>query len=549
MKRNGIYFFIAFISLVVIGYWFLQREDTPFNNSNYKEIDDFESGKPLEGGAGIGVSSSNPYAVQVGMDILENGGNAVDAAIAISYALGVVEPHASGIGGGGGMLILPGDKDRAPTFFDYRETSPISGSHPTRGVGIPGFVKGMDVIHRKYGTKTMADLIDPSIKLAEKGFPVQQPLQGLLKRSDHYRLSVKNLPSFYPNGRTIKQDELLTQPELAETLKLIKEQGPDAFYNGKIAEDIARKVDGISLSDIRAYSAYEREPVYGEFLGYEVITAPPPFSGITLIQSLQMAEMLKVQELANDPINFMHVTREIFKRTYSKRIQYIGDPDFVGIPVKKLTAMDYSKQLAADISYEKQSDQYEIDDDDLNEESVSTTHLVVTDKEGTVVSATNTLGHFFGTGINVRGFFLNGSVNMFSDYSSSPNNFESGKRSRTFTAPTILRNDERTIGIGTPGGARIPVMLTEVLIRYLGFDESLETAIEAPRFSFENNKITTETRYPAEVTDELNAKGYHVEMNNSTLYFGGIQTLVIDENEENIYGGADSRRGGTWQVK
>lgn len=527
MKRNGIYFCIAFIFLVVIGYWFFQREEV----------------------TGIGVSSSNPYAVQVGMDILENGGNAVDAAIAISYALSVVEPQASGIGGGGGMLILPGDKDKDSTFFDYRETSPISGSRPTRGVGIPGFVKGMDVIHRKYGTKTMGDLIDPSIKLAEKGFPLQQLLSGLLKRSDHYRFSVNDLPSFYPNGRPIKQDELLTQPELAETLKLIKERGSDAFYHGQIAVDIARKVDGISLSDIKAYSAYEKEPVYGEFLGYEVITAPPPFSGITLIQSLQMAEMLKVQELANDSINFMHVTGEIFKRTYSNRIKYIGDPDFVEVPVKELTTMNYSKQLSADISYGIQANQYEIEDEELDEESISTTHFVVTDKEGTVVSVTNTLGQFFGSGINVRGFFLNESVNMFSDYSSPPNNFESGKRSRTFTAPTILRNDERTIGIGSPGGARIPAMLTEVLIRYLGFDESLENAIEAPRFYFENNKIFTEIHYPSEVAGELNAKGYDLEINNSKFSFGGIQTLVIDENEENIYGGADSRRGGTWQVK
>ena len=548
MKQNRFYGLIIIVFFIIGVYAVFQQMDTKSGSKQSKEMSEFESTATITEDAGYGVSSSNPIAVKVGMEVLENGGNAVDAAIAVSYSLGVVEPYGSGIGGGGGMLILPGDPDKDPTFFNYRETSPASDNARGR-VGVPGFVKGMEVIHKQYGQKEIADLIEPSIKLADEGFEVGRQLSQRLKDAA-YRMPVNDLPNFYPGGSEIQEGEELKQPELAETLQLIQEEGSDAFYQGQIAKTIASEVRGITESDLKSYSVKERKPVYGEFSGYEVISAPPPFSGITLIQSLQMAEMLNIEEAAGNVTAFTHLIGEISKRANRDRLKNIGDPAFITeVDIDELTEKEYSEKLSRDISLEELSDEYRLEGEDAEEEHISTTHFVVTDKEGTVVSVTNTLSNFFGTGKNVAGFFLNNNLDNFNEKKSSPNYYEPGKISRTFTAPTILRSEDAIIGIGTPGGSRIPMMLTEVLVRHLKFNEPLQDAIDKPRFSVENENIYTESQYPADVQNELNDMGYNVEMNSSKLYYGGIQALVIDKKENIIFGGADKRREGTWDAK
>ncbi|MEH6981823.1 gamma-glutamyltransferase [Priestia megaterium] len=549
MKRKWMYSLIFLAVLLVGGYAIVQQFNSETDNKFYKKINKFESSREINhSSGGYGVSSSNPIAVEVGMDVLEEGGNAVDAAVAVSYALGVVEPYGSGIGGGGGMLILPGDQSDKPTFFDYRETSPTSSEDSEEGIGVPGFVKGMETVHEKYGSKKMDELIEPAIKLADDGFPVGQQLAERLKGAQ-YRLSEDEIPNFFPGNQPIEEGEKLEQPELGETLELIKEKGSDVFYNGELAEEIADEVPGIQKSDLEEYSVEEREPVQGEFAGYDVISAPPPFSGITLIQSLQMAEMLNVQKAEEDTALFTHLTSEITNRANSDRVKHIGDPAFSEIDEKELTDKEYSRELAQDISLNKLSEKYQLKGKDLEEEHISTTHFVVTDKDGTVVSVTNTLSNFFGSGENVEGFFLNNNLNNFNNIKNSLNYYEPGKRSRTFTAPTILRKDNEVIGIGTPGGSRIPMMLTEVLVRHLLFKESLQDAIDAPRFSIENNHLYTEFQYPTSIREELEGMGYDVEEKSSSIYYGGVQAIVIDQKDNVIYGGADPRRQGTWKVK
>ncbi|MEH7288311.1 gamma-glutamyltransferase [Priestia megaterium] len=549
MKRKWMYSLIFLAVLLVGGYAIVQQFNSETDNKFYKKINKFESSREINHfSGGYGVSSSNPIAVEVGMDVLEEGGNAVDAAVAVSYALGVVEPYGSGIGGGGGMLILPGDQSDKPTFFDYRETSPTSSEDSEEGIGVPGFVKGMETVHEKYGSKKMDELIEPAIKLADDGFPVGQQLAERLKGAQ-YRLSEDEIPNFFPGNQPIEEGEKLEQPELGETLELIKEKGSDVFYNGELAEEIADEVPGIQKSDIEEYSVEEREPVQGEFAGYDVISAPPPFSGITLIQSLQMAEMLNVQKAEEDTALFTHLTSEITNRANSDRVKHIGDPAFSEIDEKELTDKEYSRELAQDISLNELSEKYQLKGKDLEEEHISTTHFVVTDKDGTVVSVTNTLSNFFGSGENVEGFFLNNNLNNFNNIKNSLNYYEPGKRSRTFTAPTILRKDNEVIGIGTPGGSRIPMMLTEVLVRHLLFKESLQDAIDAPRFSIENNHLYTEFQYPTSIREELEGMGYDVEEKSSSIYYGGVQAIVIDQKDNVIYGGADPRRQGTWKVK
>ncbi|WP_374187560.1 gamma-glutamyltransferase [Priestia aryabhattai] len=549
MKRKWMYSLIFLAVLLVSGYAIVQQFNSETDNKFYKKINKFESSREINhSSGGYGVSSSNPIAVEVGMDVLEEGGNAVDAAVAVSYALGVVEPYGSGIGGGGGMLILPGDQSDKPTFFDYRETSPTSSEDSEEGIGVPGFVKGMETVHEKYGSKKMDQLIEPAIKLANDGFPVGQQLAERLKGAQ-YRLSEDEIPNFFPGNQPIEEGEKLEQPELGETLELIKEKGSDVFYNGELAEEIADEVPGIQKSDLEEYSVEEREPVQGEFAGYDVISAPPPFSGITLIQSLQMAEMLNVQKAEEDTALFTHLTSEITNRANSDRVKHIGDPAFSEIDEKELTDKEYSRELAQDISLNELSEKYQLKGKDLEEEHISTTHFVVTDKDGTVVSVTNTLSNFFGSGENVEGFFLNNNLNNFNNIKNSLNYYEPGKRSRTFTAPTILRKDNEVIGIGTPGGSRIPMMLTEVLVRHLLFKESLQDAIDAPRFSIENNHLYTEFQYPTSIREELEGMGYDVEEKSSSIYYGGVQAIVIDQKDNVIYGGADPRRQGTWKVK
>jgi gamma-glutamyltranspeptidase/glutathione hydrolase len=549
MKRKWMYSLIFLAVLLVGGYAIVQQFNSETDNKFYKKINKFESSREINhSSGGYGVSSSNPIAVEVGMDVLEEGGNAVDAAVAVSYALGVVEPYGSGIGGGGGMLILPGDQSDKPTFFDYRETSPTSSEDSEEGIGVPGFVKGMETVHEKYGSKKMDELIEPAIKLADDGFPVGQQLAERLKGAQ-YRLSEDEIPNFFPGNQSIEEGEKLEQPELGETLELIKEKGSDVFYNGELAEEIADEVPGIQKSDLEEYSVEEREPVQGEFAGYDVISAPPPFSGITLIQSLQMAEMLNVQKAEEDTALFTHLTSEITNRANSDRVKHIGDPAFSEIDEKELTDKEYSRELAQDISLNELSEKYQLKGKDLEEEHISTTHFVVTDKDGTVVSVTNTLSNFFGSGENVEGFFLNNNLNNFNNIKSSLNYYEPGKRSRTFTAPTILKKDDEVIGIGTPGGSRIPMMLTEVLVRHLLFKDSLQDAIDAPRFSIENNHLYTEFQYPTSVREELEGMGYDVKEKSSAIYYGGIQAIVIDQKNNRIYGGADPRRQGTWKVK
>ena len=543
------YSLIFLAVLLVGGYAIVQQFNSETDNKFYKKINKFESSREINhSSGGYGVSSSNPIAVEVGMDVLEEGGNAVDAAVAVSYALGVVEPYGSGIGGGGGMLILPGDQSDKPTFFDYRETSPTSSEDSEEGIGVPGFVKGMETVHEKYGSKKMDELIEPAIKLADDGFPVGQQLAERLKGAQ-YRLSEDEIPNFFPGNQPIEEGEKLEQPELGETLELIKEKGSDVFYNGELAEEIADEVPEIQKSDLEEYSVEEREPVQGEFAGYDVISAPPPFSGITLIQSLQMAEMLNVQKAEEDTALFTHLTSEITNRANSDRVKHIGDPAFSEIDEKELTDKEYSRELAQDVSLNRLSEKYQLKGKDLEEEHISTTHFVVTDKDGTVVSVTNTLSNFFGSGENVDGFFLNNNLTNFNNIKNSLNYYEPGKRSRTFTAPTILRKDNEVIGIGTPGGSRIPMMLTEVLVRHLLFKESLQDAIDAPRFSIENNHLYTEFQYPTSIREELEGMGYDVEEKSSSIYYGGVQAIVIDQKDNVIYGGADPRRQGTWKVK
>lgn len=528
----------------VIYYLFFHAMQTEEEGPDYGLPDP----EPIESSEGYGISASHPLAVKAGMEVLDNGGNAVDAAIAVSYALGVVEPYGSGIGGGGEMIVLEAGDDE-PVIYDYRETAPLTGSIPEYHTGIPGFVKGMEVVHEDFGTAPLEDLIEPAAGLAEGGFKVDTNLNDRLKAAA-YRMPVDNLENFYPDGMAIGVNETLEQPELAETLRQIQEEGSEAFYSGELADALLDKAETFNPADLKNYAVVKSKAVSGEFEGYEIISGPPPISGITLIQSLQMAELLNLDSVQDNEADFIHLVGEISKKAYEDRTENIADPAFgKGIP-DKLTKEEYAKELAEEISIGELSEDYEVNDSLADKEDHdNTTHFVIVDKEGTMVSATHTLSNFFGSGQFVSGYFLNNMLSNFSMSEGKINSPEPGKRPRSFTTPTIIRNDDMLMGIGTPGGKRIPAIMTQVLIRQLMYEDTLEEALEAPRFYAEGETIYVEEGFDSEALDELRDMGYEVAFRESSFFFGGVQALVIDYEDNQLYGGADPRRGGIWQVK
>ncbi|WP_375089915.1 gamma-glutamyltransferase family protein [Peribacillus sp. RS7] len=483
-----------------------------------------------------GVSSSNPIAIDVGMDILENGGTAADAAIAVSYVLGVVEPYGSGVGGGGGMLIAPESGD--PNFIDYRESSPEdpSSRHDT---GIPGLVAGMQVISDKYGSVPMADLLQPAIELAEGGFEVDESLSSRLEAAQP-RISSDATSPFYPDGDAIEPGKTLVQERLAETLKQIQKDGPDGFYKGEIARDIKRESD-IDLMDLKRYEVKEHKPVQGTFAGYDVFTAPPPFSGITVLEMLKLAEEMNLGDSSSKSA-YMKVLGGITDTAYQDRSDHIGD----GIShskAEKLLSPIHLDNLKSKIKSEKWEDK----ESNGSEEHESTTHFVIMDKYGTVVSTTNTLSNFFGSGDYTNGFFLN---DQLKNFGSDLNSQEAYKRSRTFTAPTILKKPgQESIGIGSPGGDRIPQILMQVLYSYTENEGSFQDIVDRNRFVFDGKKIYTESRLSDEMISNLEDSGYEVIQKISPMYYGGVQVLVKNEKNGRLSGAGDKRRNGGWKAQ
>lgn len=487
---------------------------------------------------GYGVSSSNPLAVKVGMKVLEDGGNAADAAVAISYVLGVVEPYGSGIGGGGAMLIYS-PKDNKFEFFNYRETAPISSDTQISGIGVPGFVKGMEDVNKAYGVKSMSELLQPAIDYAENGFEMDTNLYNRLNVFKGYS-DMSSLSTFYDeNGEPKSEGTTIVQRELADTLKSIQKDGSESFYSGTIAKNLTIGTT-LTSEDLSDYKTEVLEPVTGEFNGYEIISAPAPFSGTTLIQILKMAEYANVQNYTSNETEYLEKMSQIVNIAYTNRMAHIADPNFEDVNSQKYVTDKYVKRL-----YERK-----YTEDITEDESEDTTAFVVTDKDGMMVSCTNTLGDFFGSQVTIGGFFLNDSVGHFNENSHSINAYEAGKRSRTFIAPTIIRKGEDFImGISSPGGNVIPQAISEVLLDYLKFGKNISEAIEEPRTVFRNNtEILTEREISDDIMSNLKEDGYSISYYDSNIFYGSIQTIIKDKTK-GITGGADYRRRGEYQVK
>ncbi|MDQ0218600.1 hypothetical protein ELQ35_04360 [Peribacillus cavernae] len=489
----------------------------------------------------IGVSCAHPQAAKVGIEVMEKGGNAIDAAIAVSLSLGVVEPYASGIGGGGVMLIHQDNKN--PIFFDYRECAPNSGILSKEQVGIPGLLKGLEAIHQKLGTIDWSKLVSYSTELAEKGFFVTAILHERLKTMQTHLFN-ENLEHFYPNGRPIGMGCLLIQEELAEVLQKVRNYGSRSFYEGKIPIQIINRIEGIHDDDFEQYSMKTRDPVQGQFAGYDLISAPAPLAGTTLVQALTMAESFLVEQYADQSFEFLKLMAAIINECQLERKKWMGDPFHVTIP-DSLLSESYIEHLMKNIIKKKFTPFSHAIEIEVN----NTTHFSVTDQWGTMVSATHTISDPFGSGVYINGFFLNNQLQNFTKDKYSPNSMEPGKRPASNIAPTILASNGRPImTIGASGGTRIPHILTRLLINLFKHKVSFKKALSSFRYYVDQNHFYFEKEVSSITKERLTKLGYDYIFYPVPFFYGGIHGLMVDEHQ-GLIGAADPRRGGGSLVK
>ena len=527
---------------------------------------------PPEFKSGV-IAAAHPLAAEVGVDILKKGGNAVDAAVATAFALGVVEPNASGIGGGGFMQIyLPKFLGAKVVTIDYREMAPAKATAGMflkwgvdqmkigpRSVAVPGTVAGLTLALQKYGTMALKDVMEPAIHLAEQGFPVSNLLNSMMANNAPKLSRFPAAAKIYlKNGGPFKVGTRLYQKDLAETYRLIAAQGPEVFYQGAIAEAIANEMQRsgglITREDLANYRAVVRSPVEGNYRGYEIISMGPPSSGGTqLIELLNILEGHDIARLGLNGPESIEIMTEAMKKAFSDRAQYIGDPDFVEIPLEELLSKEHAERLRKGMKT-KPKGQLQgklITSNSALQESDQTTHLSVADKDGNLVALSQSVDAFFGSGVVVpgTGILLNDGMGDFAPQPGEPNSIAPGKRPLSNMAPTLVLKDGRPyLAIGMPGGTRITSALTQVLMNLIDHQLTLQEAINAPRIHRHTvtGELLLESRIPNKVRNALARQGYPIVLKKDfDIYLGGAQGVMIDAKTGVLSGAADPRREGT----
>ncbi|PMG75904.1 gamma-glutamyltransferase [Shewanella sp. 10N.286.51.B7] len=525
------------------------------------------------------VASQESLATRIGVDILKQGGNAVDAAVAVGFALSVTLPRAGNIGGGGFMMVHLAETNKT-IAIDYRETAPakahkdifldekgnanpkLSREHGL-AVGVPGTVMGLELALTKYGTMSLKDVIKPAIGLANDGIVINSDLadslDGLKRRISQWPSSAK---IFYKkNGDSFSVNDKLVQTDLGHSLSLIAKHGSKGFYQGETAEKIVSAINlagGImSLDDLKNYTVVEREPVRGSYRGYEVVSMPPPSSGgIHIIEMLNVLENYPIQKLGHNTAQTLHLMTETMKHAYADRSEYLGDPDFNPVPIAALTSQKYADTIAKQIAFNKATPSAEIKAGDIAPyESDQTTHYSVVDKWGNAVSNTYTLNFSYGSGLVAAGtgILLNNEMDDFSAKPGSPNGYgliggeansvQGNKRPLSSMSPTIVMKDGKPFLItGSPGGSRIITTTLQVIMNVIDHQLNVAEATAAPRIHHQwlPDYIGVETSLNDDTITLLESKGHKVKRSSA---MGSTQSILI--NEHGIYGASDPRRAGS----
>lgn len=520
------------------------------------------------------VVTAHPLASQIGVDILKKGGNAIDAAVAVQFALAVVYPNAGNIGGGGFMVYR--DKDGHATSLDFREKAP---EHAHRDMyldekgnpitdlslygqlaaGVPGSVAGMDEAHKKYGSMPWEELINPAIGLAENGFPITS------QQASEFNNYQERFKKFNPNGAAIirneewKTGDLFVQTQLAGTLKRIAEQGRDGFYKGETADFIIAEMKRgngiITHADLANYNAVWRKPIIGAYKDYKIISMPPPSSGgIALLALLQSVEQYPLRAWGFQSDSTVRAMVEAERRIYADRASYLGDPDFYKVPVHYLTDKKRNQDRMAKVNLAKATPSSEVKASSFpGYESEETTHFSIVDKDGNAVSLTTTINGSYGAYVWVdgAGFLLNNEMDDFSVKPGTPNLYgllggkanaiAPQKRMLSAMTPTIVEQDgQLKMVIGTPGGSTIITSVFQGILNVLEFGMSAQESVSAPRFhhQWKPDRIDVEGKAIAEpVRKSLESDGYVLYPRQS---IGRMENIVILPNGK-IQTGADPR--------
>lgn len=532
---------------------------------------------PLRAKNGI-VTSATHAASQVGVDIMKQGGNAVDAAVATAFALAVTWPTAGNIGGGG-FMVYHGNDGKATTF-DFREKAPLaatermylgldglvvdnSNHRSLLSVGVPGTVAGMYKAHQELGNLPWADLVAPAVKLAREGIPVTWELYSGFRSNqsfwDEYPSSAQVF--LKADGSPYELGDTWVQPDLAATLELIQTQGRDGFYKGKNAKmlaDFMRANGGIiTEEDLEKYEAVEREPVRGTYRGYEIVGMPPPSSGgVVMIEMLNILEGYDLASFGHNSAQYLHLLTEAMRRSYADRAEFLGDPDFnESMPLDRLMDKDHAAKLRATIDMDKASVSDESEYAGIYE-SEQTTHYSVVDKDGNMVSVTYTLENGYGSRIVAEGggYLLNnemgdfnavpGVTNRNGQIGTPPNLIEPEKRMLSSMSPTIVAKDGKPVfAVGSPGGRTIINTTVQAIMNIIDFGMNVAESVEAPRIhhqwlpdvtSFEGLGFSEDSiRLYEEMGHEVRARGEQ----------GAVMGVYYDRDSDLFLGAADSRAG------
>jgi gamma-glutamyltranspeptidase/glutathione hydrolase len=525
------------------------------------------------------VVTQEPLAADVGVAVLKAGGNAVDAAVAVGFALAVTHPFAGNLGGGGFMLAR--FADGRSTFIDFREAAPGRASRNMyldangkltrdslvgwRASGVPGSVRGFALAHKRYGKKSWEDLVQPAVALAADGYALSYGQADSLKRAndllgefpDSKRILLKG-GAFYDAGEKLKQ------PELAETLRRIQARGAREFYEGDIARRFAAEMQThgglITLDDLKAYRAIERAPLIGHYRDCDILTAPPPSSGgVGILQMLGMLEGSGYEKTGAGSAAAIHYMTEVMRRAYADRSEYFGDPDFYTVPLGKLLDSRYLARRRDSIDRQRATPSDSVRPGEWNgAEGAETTHYNIVDADGNAVAVTYTLNGGYGSGVTVPGlgFLLNNEMDDFAAKPGEPNLFgliqgennaiAAGKRPLSSMSPTILtRAGKPYLVLGAPGGSRIPNGVLETLLNVIDFHMNVQDAVDWPRFhhQWKPDKLYIERGVSPDTIALLRAMGHDVESSEKTAVVVARVEAILVENGW-LQGGSDGRGSG-----
>ena len=552
-------------------------------DDGYTSLDDFilwnedgtltTTGRDATGQNAV-VSSGKYEASKIGRTIIENGGNAVDAAVAVAFTLGLVEPNATGLGGGGFMTMRSAETGEIK-FINFRECAPaaatpdmwqvdaegkVIGSQNMSGgkaVGVPGTVAGMLYALENYGTMSRDEIVAPIIELAEKGFTVTPTLSAdmnntydkLMLYSESGKIFLKDVEGIllpYDVGDTF------VNKDYAKTLRLIAKDGADVFYKGEIAEAMVKAVQKygglLTMEDLANYQVEVMEPVHGTYRGYDIYSSPSPSSGGTIIlEILNILENFDVPSMEHDSAEKQHLVGSAFAMAYADRGEYMGDTKYVDVPVNGLANKDYAAKLAAKIDMDTAMTNV-LPDDPWMYEHEDTTHFSVADKEGNIVSVTFTVNGYFGAAVAADGygFILNNEMGDFNVGAGHPNSIAGGKTPLSSMSPTIIMKDgEPFAAIGSPGGTTIIATVAQICSNLIDHGMTMQEAVDAPRISgFRDTTLNYESRFSSETIAEMEAKGWTMNASDDfNRSFGSVNAVRYAE-DGTLDGAGDPRRDG-----